>query len=84
MSKNAFVFSSCGANRNQNRGLIARLAQKGFSVKGDFFCPGVAPILRTRRPCSTAYTRCGAAEATDVEGGWRVQEFNTSHEAAPS
>jgi flavodoxin len=40
MNKNAFVFSSCGANRNQNRGLIARLAHKGFSVKGDFFCPG--------------------------------------------
>ena len=40
MTKSAFVFSSCGANRNQNRRLIAALAKKGLSVKGDFFCPG--------------------------------------------
>ena len=40
MSKSAFVFSSCGANRNQNRGLVGLLARKGFSIRGDFFCPG--------------------------------------------
>lgn len=40
IDKSAFVFSSSGSNRNQNRALVRLLAKKGFSVRGDFFCTG--------------------------------------------
>lgn len=40
MRKDAFVFSTSGADRNQNRWLVAQLGRAGFVVRGDFFCPG--------------------------------------------
>lgn len=40
MSKDAFVFSTSGAVRDQNGRLIAQLEKKGFKVKGSFACAG--------------------------------------------
>jgi flavodoxin len=40
MSKDAFVFSTSGAGRDQNGALIARLKEKGFNVTGSFSCSG--------------------------------------------
>jgi flavodoxin len=40
MSKDAFVFSTSGADRDQNGALIARLKEKGFNVRGSFACRG--------------------------------------------
>jgi flavodoxin len=40
MRKDAFVFSTSGANLNQNFWLVFQLRRAGFVVLGDFFCPG--------------------------------------------
>ncbi len=40
MSRDAFVFSTRGADRDQNGPLVAQLEKKGFRLKGSFSCPG--------------------------------------------
>jgi flavodoxin len=40
MSKDAFVFSTGGAARDQNGALVTQLKGKGLDVKGSFYCTG--------------------------------------------
>jgi flavodoxin len=36
----AFVFSTCGSGKNQQKVLLGALRQKGFTIKGEFTCAG--------------------------------------------
>jgi flavodoxin len=39
-SKAAFVFSTGGSRKNQQKALLELLRQKGFAIKGEFTCAG--------------------------------------------
>jgi flavodoxin len=39
-NKAAFVFSTTGSGKNQQKALLELLRQKGFEIKGEFICSG--------------------------------------------
>jgi flavodoxin len=39
-NKAAFVFSTCGSGKNQQKVLLETLRQKGFTIRGEFTCAG--------------------------------------------